>query len=101
MKRVRPANGALASIDAEYALFVMGLAPFPHAVSAVASAVADVRTAMSPWAAGQMYLNLAATHRDPGSFWAPQAYDRLRRIKTLVDPDDVIHANHPVSPLPS
>ena len=53
---------------------------------------------MSPWAARQMYLNLADTRRDPASFWTPEAYDRLRRIKTAVDPDDLIRSNHPVPP---
>jgi FAD/FMN-containing dehydrogenase len=101
MKRIRPANGALASIDAEYALFARGLAPFSQAASAVAHRVAAVQAAMSHWAAPQMYLNLAETRRDPAAFWTPQAYDRLRRIKTRVDPDDLIHANHPIAPLPS
>jgi hypothetical protein len=32
-----------------------------------------------------MYLNLADTSRDPASFWTPQAYGRLRRIKAAVD----------------
>jgi hypothetical protein len=98
MKRVRPASGALAAIDADYALFAVGMAPFPRAATAVAQSVAAVLTAMSPWAARQMYLNLAETRRDPASFWSPQAYDRLRRIKAAVDPDDLIRSNHPVSP---
>ena len=51
---------------------------------------------MQPWAARQMYLNLADTRRDPASFWTPQAYDRLRRIKAAVDPGDLIRSNHPV-----
>jgi FAD/FMN-containing dehydrogenase len=53
---------------------------------------------MSPWAARQMYLNFAETARDPASFWTPQAYDRLRRIKAEVDPDNLIRSNHPVLP---
>jgi hypothetical protein len=99
MKRVRPANGALAAVDADYALFAAGPAPFPQAAAAVARSVAEVQSAMSPWAARQMYLNLAETHRRPSSFWTPEAYDRLRRIKTAVDPDDLIRSNHPVPPL--
>jgi FAD/FMN-containing dehydrogenase len=101
MKRTRPGNGALAAIDADYALFAGGLAPTAQAASAVASSVAAALTAMSPWAASQMYLNLADTRRDPASFWTPQAYDRLRRIKAAVDPDDLIRSNHPVPPLRS
>jgi UDP-N-acetylenolpyruvoylglucosamine reductase len=101
MKRVRPANGALAAVDADYALSAAGLAPFPQAGASVARSVAAVLTAMTPWAAKQMCLNLAETGRGPGSFWPSQAYDRLRRIKAVVDPNDLIRSNHPVPPLRS
>ena len=96
MKRARPASGALPAIDADYALFATGLAPCPPAVSAVARSVAAAQTALRPWAARQMYLNLACTSRDPASFWSAEAYDRLRRIKAVVDPDNLIRSNHPV-----
>ena len=98
MKRARPHNGALAAVEAEYVLFAAGPAPFPQAAAEVARSVAAVQAAMSPWAARQMYLNLAETARHPGCFWTPQAYGRLRRIKAAVDPDDLIRSNHPVPP---
>jgi len=98
MKRARPAGGALPAIDADYALFSAGLAPCPRAAAAVARNVAAVQAAMRPWAARQMYLNLAESSRDPASFWSAEAYDRLRRIKAVVDPDDLIRSNHPVPP---
>ena len=65
MKRARPGNGALAAIDADYALFAGGMAPTAQAVSAVGSAVRAVHNAMRPWAARQMYLNLADTAPRP------------------------------------
>ena len=98
MKRPRPASGALAAIDAEYQLAAGAAAPTPQAASAGGRSVAAVTTAMRPWAARQMYLNLAANSRDPASFWTPQAYNRLRRIKAAVNPDDLIRSNHPVPP---
>ena len=61
MKRARPGNGALAAIDADYALFAGGMAPSAQAVSAVGAAVAAAHDALRPWAARQMYLNLADT----------------------------------------
>jgi len=84
--------------DADYALFAAGLGPIPQAAAAVARSIAEVQAAMRPWAARQMYLNLAGTSRDPASFWTPQAYDQLRRIKAAVDPGDLIRSNHPVPP---
>jgi hypothetical protein len=98
LKRANPASGALAAIDAEYQLSAGGPAPTPQAVPMVERSVAAVLTAMRPWAARQMYLNLADTSLDPASFWTPQAYERLRRIKASVDPDNLIRANHPVEP---
>jgi len=98
MKRARPGNGALAALDAEYGLFAVGMAPTPEAASAVGYGVRAVTSAMAPWAAGQMYMNLADTSREACGFWTPQAYERLRRIKAAVDPTDMIRANHPVPP---
>jgi FAD/FMN-containing dehydrogenase len=98
MSRARPGNGALAAINADYVMFAVGMAPAAEAVPAAASAVGAARTAMSPWAARQMYLNLAGTRRHPASFWTPQTYDRLRAVKAAYDPDDVIRSNHPIPP---
>jgi hypothetical protein len=53
---------------------------------------------MAPWTAGHTYLNLTETSRDQASFWSPEAYARLRRIKAAADPDDMIRANHPIPP---
>jgi FAD/FMN-containing dehydrogenase len=98
MRRARPGNGAAAAYDADYVLLAVGAAPTPRAASEVRSAVAALMSAMSPWTAEQMYLNLAETPRDPASFWTPQAYERLRRVKAAVDPDNIIRANHPIPP---
>ena len=58
--------------DADYALFAAGLGPIPQAAAAVARSIAEVQAATRPWAARQMYLNLAGTSRDPASFWTPR-----------------------------
>ncbi|HEY2552764.1 MAG TPA: FAD-binding oxidoreductase [Streptosporangiaceae bacterium] len=98
LRRSRPNSGALAAIDADYLVLAGGLAATPEMGSAVAARTAEVKSAVSPWAARQMYLNLAETSRDPASFWSRQAYERLRRIKSAVDPANLIRANHPVTP---
>ena len=100
MRRVRPGSGALAAIHADYALSAAGVAPTPAAARAVACGVAAVTSAMASWATSQMDLNLAETSRDPRSFWTPEAYDRLCRIKAAVDPGNLIRSNHPIPPAP-
>jgi hypothetical protein len=96
--RARPDSGALASIEAQYALFAVGMAPTPEAKTAVQAHVEFVTEAMRPWQARHMYMNFAETDRDPSSFWSTGSYDRLRRIKAQVDPTDMIRTNHPVPP---
>jgi hypothetical protein len=44
------------------------------------------------------YLNFAETQRVPSSFWTEGAYHLLQRIKPMVDPMNMILANHPIPP---
>jgi hypothetical protein len=96
--RTRPGNGALACLDAHYVLFAASLAPVPELVAPVTAQVETVKNALAPWAARQMYLNFAETRHPAAPFWTEQAYQRLRRIKANVDPDDIIRSNHPIPP---
>ncbi len=96
--RPRPGNGALASIDAQYVLYAVGMTPVPELVAPVMGQVDAVKRALAPWAAGQMYLNFAETQRPAAPFWTGPASQRLRQIKADIDPGDVIRSNHPVPP---
>ena len=101
LRRTRPEHGALASIDADYAMGAVGMVPAPELEAPVHTQVQAVKAAVAPWAARQMYLNFAETQQDVARFWTEQAFHRLRRIKTVIDPDDVIRSNHPIPPAPS
>jgi FAD binding domain/Berberine and berberine like len=94
--RRRPESGALAAVDAEYALFAVGVAPTLEAKTYVRAHLEVVADALRPWTSDQSYLNFAETQRDPRAFWASVAYQRLRRIRATVDPDNLIRSNHPV-----
>jgi hypothetical protein len=96
LRRKRPEHGALASLDADYTMGAVGIAPAPELEAPVRAQVQAVKDALAPWAARQMYLGFAETQQDTATFWTEQAYDRLRRIKTAVDPDDIIRSNHPI-----
>ena len=96
LRRTRPEHGALASIDADYAMSAVGMVPAPELGAPVRTQVQAVKTALAPWAARHMNLNLTETQQDAATFWTRQPYHRLRRIKTAVDPDDLIRSNHPI-----
>jgi FAD binding domain/Berberine and berberine like len=98
LARSRPGNGALACLDADYLLFAGGSTPVPELMSPVRAQVETVKAALTPWAAGQMYLNYADTPNPAAPFWTEHAYQRLRQIKANVDPGDMIRSNHPIPP---
>jgi hypothetical protein len=53
---------------------------------------------VSEWNPGRRFLNLSERPSGHDAF-PPDALRRLRAIKTLVDPDDVIRSNHPIAPI--
>ncbi len=91
-----PEHGALASIDAGFAFFAVGIAPTPEAKIATEAQVQSALDALAPWDAGRAYLNFAERPTDGRSLFNEQAYHRLRRVKAQVDPTDLIVSNHPV-----
>jgi hypothetical protein len=98
LRRPRPEHGALAHIDADHAMFAVGMLPAPELEAPARTQVQAVKDTLAPWAATHMYLNFAETRQHTASFWTEQAHHRLHRIKTAVDPDDVIRSNHPIRP---
>jgi hypothetical protein len=94
--RPRPEHGALAAFDAPYVAFAVGMIPFPAARAPLAEAIHGFTAALEPWLAGHTYLNFAEGRRDPRTLWTETAHHRLKRIKVMVDPHDVIRSNHPL-----
>jgi FAD/FMN-containing dehydrogenase len=93
-----PANGALASIDAGFAVFAVGIAMNADMKAAARAHAAKVRGALAAWDAGRSYFNFTERHADPGELFAEDAYARLRRIKAQCDPANVIQGNHSIPP---
>ena len=94
--RVRPGAGALASLEAPFAFFAVGIAMTPQLKEAVESSVQRVQTALARWDAGVEYLNFAERRRPPKRFFNGSTA-RLAEVKAAVDPANVIRSNHPVS----
>jgi hypothetical protein len=94
-----PENGALASFEAPFLVFGVGIAPTPAAVAAVDGAVDVLKSALAPWAARQRYLNFAERVEDNArGFYTPAAYRRLREVKAQVDPANLFRSNHEIPP---
>jgi hypothetical protein len=96
--RPAPGGGALDRIDADLALFAVGITPTPEVAVLVSRAIDAVQAAMAPWSTGGCYLNFAERDRTGDELFGPATHARLRAVKRAYDPTDLVRSNHPVAP---
>lgn len=94
-----PGDGALASLDGEYALYGVGSPADPHGAAAIHAHLDLVARAMAPHASPRAYLNFADRQPDPRGAFDPDTYRRLQRVKAAYDPGQLVRSNHPILPL--
>jgi UDP-N-acetylenolpyruvoylglucosamine reductase len=91
-------HGALDAFAAPYVWFGIGIAATPVMKEAAEAAAAGVRALLAPWEAEHTYLSFAETRRQASSLFSSASYHRLRQIKAIVDPTELIRSNHPIAP---
>jgi hypothetical protein len=91
--------GATASVDAPFSAFGVGIGATPEMAAKTETDLTRLRSALAPFEASRSYLNFVDRPVDPRAMFRTAAYMLLRQVKTRVDPDDLIRANHPIPPL--
>ena len=95
----RPAfGGAVGHLDAEFVMYAVGVTPDPATAAKVDAHVQVVERALGPWSAGIQYANFdeqSARGRD--RFHDRATLERLRAVKSRVDPTGVFTCGHPVT----
>ncbi|MDX6610261.1 MAG: hypothetical protein QOF85_2186 [Solirubrobacterales bacterium] len=94
-------GGALSHLEADFALFGVGLLMTPEAGDAIDSHLDRVTEAMSPWAVEGGYFNFAERPCDADAILPPEVCARLADVKRRYDPDNRIVANHAVAIAPA
>jgi hypothetical protein len=95
--RTAPHHGAIASLPGTYAMFAVGSAHDAAAGHAVRERAGLVVETLRPYEAGH-YSNFSEESGNAGRFFGGDTWDRLRAVKTDVDPDNVFRANHAITP---
>ena len=94
--RPAPGHGAIATLDAGFAMYAVGMAMNAEMKAAVEAHVERVLGALAPLNSATTYPNFTERPTDPRRFWPEHVYHRLRRIKSQVDPAGIIRSNHPI-----
>jgi hypothetical protein len=98
LARVPAGAGACGRLDAAYILFALGTPMTPEIGAAIPPRLAQVKAALAPWRAKGAYLNFAESPTDTSTVFSPDAFAALQAVKAEYDPQDLIHANHPIAP---
>jgi FAD binding domain len=94
-------GGALSHLNAEFALFGVGMLMTPEAGGPINAHLDRVSEAMAPWAVEGGYFNFAERPCDADEILPPEVCSRLADVKRRYDPDDRIVANHAVAIAPA
>jgi FAD/FMN-containing dehydrogenase len=87
-------------LEGQFAYFVAAIAATPEMGAAGHADAMRVVAALQPWANGRQYLNFAENPTDAANGYDAAAYARLQAIRTRVDPDGLMVANHKVAAPP-
>jgi hypothetical protein len=91
-------HGALASLDAGFAVYTFGMARTHELGGAIERHTELVLEALAPWHADSRYLNFVDRRVDTSDLYPAGTFERLRRVKAQYDPGDLIRSNHPIPP---
>ncbi len=93
-----PANGgATAALDADFAIYSVGMAGDPDGAAATKAHVKKISEALQPWSATSRYLNFVDVPAPAALSFDEDTFARLQSVKGRYDPDGVFRANHEVA----
>src|SRR3954447_446305 len=95
--RPHSSHGAGGTIDAEYAMFAVGMVMAPPMAAAIDAFKPALHGALASCAAERTYMNFTESPTGAEEMFTPADHERLRAVKRRYDAGDVIRANHPIA----
>jgi FAD binding domain len=101
VRRAPDGAGALAKIDAAFAMNAYGVPTSPKLREAIVRHLDHLHEMMEPWAAPGGFFNMIERPAPLEEILPPQTCERLAEVKRRWDPDGIIRANHELSLTPA
>jgi hypothetical protein len=89
-----PGAGARGHLEGRFLLFGVGVPGAPAPAPELEAFLDRYLTAMKPWATGTRFLSFAERTSSLETCVPDAALERLRRIRTVSDPDGLLIASH-------
>ena len=96
LERRGEGSGALGALEGRFMTFGVGILAEPEMAPPLVAALARARAALDVVDSGGHYANFAESAVDADSIYGPRSLARLREIRAVVDPDGLLHGNHPI-----
>jgi hypothetical protein len=86
--------GALPMIDGQFAMFAAAVAPTPEATTLGRLDAIALRSVLADFTNGRSYLNFADNPINPRTCYSDEAWEQLKAIRSIADPEAVFVAAH-------
>jgi hypothetical protein len=93
--------GALAKLDAGYAMYSVGMPMSPELAEAIPAHLRRIEEEMGPWSGDGRYFNFTESPTDLNAILPAETCERLAKVKRSWDPDGMILANHALAAAPA
>jgi hypothetical protein len=94
--RATEADGPSGAISEPYQLGCIGIPFSPEVAAGITKVYAHLADTLAGHLTGRTFFTFLGAEDDPASAFSPAALERLRQIKSRVDPGDVVRGNRPV-----
>jgi FAD/FMN-containing dehydrogenase len=98
LARPAPGAGALPQLDGQFMLFGVAVAMTPELAARGGADATALVDAMSPYSSQRSYLNFTESEVEVRASFPEAAWRRLTAIRSAVDPDGRLLANHAIPP---
>ncbi len=94
----RPAagGGAVSHLDGQFLAFGTGMVLAPEMAGRVSADVAALQACLAPWTGARRFLSFTEDAVDPRGAYDEVTWRRLAALRSVVDPDGLFAANHPI-----